>query len=539
MSLPLPPGFEFAGAFNLNFGDNSLNIPAQLAIPAPEGLAPGTQAYFLRKGAIPDATGTWNPIWLQEESGIVGDDGFIRTQSPPYPGVVRPGEYAVVYDGEAGSATLVKGQLTLTSYFPLEFFGVIDPRGYLGQLIEPDYFVTIPAFTITRDISSVQVVAIPKMGLPVVTEVGVQRNDDGTATFKAALDMPAPTTSDPTTPPVLQKAELKFKDDSGQPFDKGEPVLFLTGSNILVNNASDSKGSRFEDLVVEFQVGNQVYPGTILPDRSRSVGGNQFEVAVQVPNTLPLGASRIVLTRKQNQLVEQNGTAPVYKPIEYSSNPIRLPQGAEYVFATQNYPPLNPKNLSELAVIKGSNPKAVVEATSSLDLLISTIPVGDKSTDAAQASAVTSDGTRVYVVLRDSGRVAMVDPMVLRQVDTQTNTPGVNPIVIQATGAKPNSIAIDPRDNYAYIAIAIVGTFMFWTSTPSQQRTMRSSKPSKSAQTPPDCVIWQLAVTGASFSLPGPTITFTRSTLTLKTDQTNLTLTLANGTSKLEPLKDR
>ncbi len=106
LSLPLPPGFEFAGAFNLNFSDNSLNIPAQLAIPAPAGLAPGTQAYFLRKGAIPDATGTWNPIWLQEESGIVGDDGFIRTQSPPYPGVVRPGEYAVVYDSPTGSATL-------------------------------------------------------------------------------------------------------------------------------------------------------------------------------------------------------------------------------------------------------------------------------------------------------------------------------------------------------------------------------------------------------------------------------------------------
>jgi hypothetical protein len=127
LSLPLPAGFEFAGAFNLDFGDNSLNIPAQLAIPAPEGLAPGTKVYFLRKGAIPDATGTWNPIWLQEESGIVGDDGLIRTQSPPYPGVVRPGEYAVVYASPTGSATLVKGQLTLNYNFPLAFFGIIDP----------------------------------------------------------------------------------------------------------------------------------------------------------------------------------------------------------------------------------------------------------------------------------------------------------------------------------------------------------------------------------------------------------------------------
>ncbi|PSB39712.1 hypothetical protein C7B69_01790, partial [filamentous cyanobacterium Phorm 46] len=451
LSLPLPPGFEFAGVFNLNFSDNFLNIPAQLAIPAPAGLAPGTVAYFLRKGAIPDATGTWNPIWLQEESGIVGDDGNIRTQSPPYPGVVRPGEYAVVYSSPTGSATLVKGQLTLNYNFPLAFFGIIDPLGNIGQLIDPDKFVTTPAFTVTRDISSVQVVAIPKVGLPVITEVGVQRNDDGTATFKAALNMPAPTSSDPTTPPVLQKAELKFKDENNQQFENNEPLLFLTGGNILVNNASDSKGSRFEDLVVEFQVGNQVYSGTILPNRSRSVGGNQFEVAVQVPNTLPLGASGIVLTRKQNQLVEQNGTAPVYKPIEYSSNPIRLPQGAEYVFATQNFPPINPKSLSELVVIKGSNPKAAVEATSSKDLLISRIPVGSKSTDAAEASAVTGDGTRVYVVLRESGGVAMVDPMVLRQVDTQPDTPGVNPIVLPA-GAKPKSIAIDPRDNYAYIA---------------------------------------------------------------------------------------
>ncbi|WP_293314547.1 Ig-like domain-containing protein, partial [Microcoleus sp. PH2017_08_TRC_O_A] len=32
LSLPLPPGFEFAGAFNLNFSDNSLNIPAQPAL---------------------------------------------------------------------------------------------------------------------------------------------------------------------------------------------------------------------------------------------------------------------------------------------------------------------------------------------------------------------------------------------------------------------------------------------------------------------------------------------------------------------------
>ncbi|WP_445244360.1 Ig-like domain-containing protein, partial [Microcoleus sp. OTE_8_concoct_300] len=56
LSLPLPPGFEFAGAFNLNFGDNSLNIPAQLAVPAPAGLATPKGCKFsgLRQAGHPD-----------------------------------------------------------------------------------------------------------------------------------------------------------------------------------------------------------------------------------------------------------------------------------------------------------------------------------------------------------------------------------------------------------------------------------------------------------------------------------------------------
>ncbi len=443
LSLPLPAGFEFAGAFNLDFSGGPLNLPTQLAIPAPSGLAAGTQVYFMRKGAIPDETGTWNPIWLQEESGIVGTDGTIRTSSPPYPGVIRPGEYAVLYSSPTGSATLVKGQLTLNYNVPLAFLGIIDPLGGIGQLLEPDNFV--PAFTVTQDISSVKVVAIPKIGLPIVTEVGVQRNPNGIATFKAALDLPAPTSSNPTTPPVLQKAELKFKDSFGLDFENKEPLLFLTGGNILVNNARDSLGSRFEDLTVKFHVGNQVFEGQVVPTHSRSLGGNQYEIAVKIPETVPLGASRIVVTRKQNQIVDQNGTAPISKEIKYDSNPIQLPEGAEYVFAALG-------NADRVAVLNAKNPELVVENTSSKDLLSAQIPVGTSGvTDWAEASATTSDGTRVYVALRESGQVALIDPIVLKQVDTQPNTLGVNPIVLP-TGAKPKSIVIDSRDEYAYIA---------------------------------------------------------------------------------------
>jgi hypothetical protein len=185
LSLPIPAGFEFAGAFNLDFSGDKMNQPAQLAIPAPEGLAVGTKVYFMRKGAIPNETGTFGPMWLQEESGIVGSDGFIRTQSPPYPGIVRPGEYMVAVGNPPNSAILVKGQLSYD--FPVTFLGIMDPFGNIGQVLEPNAFSASPAFTVFTDISSVKVIAFPKQGLPKVTDLKVEPNGKGGATIGGPL----------------------------------------------------------------------------------------------------------------------------------------------------------------------------------------------------------------------------------------------------------------------------------------------------------------------------------------------------------------
>ncbi len=96
LSLPLPDGLQFAGGFNLDLGENSLKIPAQLAIPAPAGLSPGTEVLFMRKGSLPDANNIQNPTWLIEESGVVDASGTIRTNSPPFPGILESGEWAMV-----------------------------------------------------------------------------------------------------------------------------------------------------------------------------------------------------------------------------------------------------------------------------------------------------------------------------------------------------------------------------------------------------------------------------------------------------------
>ncbi|MBW4666720.1 MAG: hypothetical protein KME60_04570 [Cyanomargarita calcarea GSE-NOS-MK-12-04C] len=73
----------------------------------------------MRKGALPDETGTWKPIWISEEYGLVGADGYIRTQSPPYSGVLRPGEYMM----GSGGVSLVKGKISISHSYDLPMVG--------------------------------------------------------------------------------------------------------------------------------------------------------------------------------------------------------------------------------------------------------------------------------------------------------------------------------------------------------------------------------------------------------------------------------
>lgn len=276
----------------------------------------------------------------------------------------------------------------------------------------------------------------------------IDSTSDGTLANRSnrlPMNRLASTTPDPTSPPILEKAELKFKDENGQPFENNQSVLFLTGSNILVNNSGDPLGSRFEDLIAKFNVGYETYEGTILTDLCRDLGSNQCEVAVKVPNTAPLGASRIILSRRQNDRVGENASEPMYEEVQYNSNPIRVKSEDEYVFAAL-------PNADRVAVLDGADPKSVAASTSSSDIVLSRISVGtDDKSDRPRELAFTSDGTRAYVVLEASRRVALVDGIVLQQVDVNPNTPEINPIDLP-TGALPQSIAIHPENDCAYIA---------------------------------------------------------------------------------------
>ena len=83
--------------------------------------------------------------------------------------------------------------------------------------------------------------------------------------------------------------------------------------------------------MVKFEVGGKTYEGTILTNLSRKLANNQFEVAVRVPDTLALGDSRIVLSRKQNEKVSQNPAEPA-KEVLKNSNSSRVENTTKYVF---------------------------------------------------------------------------------------------------------------------------------------------------------------------------------------------------------------
>lgn len=314
LSLQLPDGLQFAGGFNLDLGNNSLKMPAQLAIPAPAGLSPGTEILFMRKGSLPDANNIYSPTWLIQESGYVDASGTIRTNSPPFSGILDSGEYAMFAWPTLGllgapvptlqgllniatldAATKTAGALNLSTNFGLQSTFLAANAGLIGiAAITTAQFagtILLLAYLAKYLQSGLKVIAIPQVGLPVVTPAGIQLDPEGIPSVTATVNIPTLFPADPFAPPVLQSAEFKL--------ENGDPTVVLTGSNFL--NNSNNLGGEFEDLTVSFRVGDKTYPGILIPDKNTDLGENRYKIAVKIPITVPVGESSIVVSRKQKK----------------------------------------------------------------------------------------------------------------------------------------------------------------------------------------------------------------------------------------------
>ena len=462
--LPLPQDITYVGSVRLDVGEASLAVPAQLALAAPADIPVGTEVYFTTLEEIPDGNGGLRSVLNVVESAAVDADGMIRTQSPPWPGLDRTKTYHLLYANRAGGFEVNRGRIQIDYNLPIAAFGIIDPTGTLASLYPPpeDEFSKvqdfvedladkvnlpqaplavydrlsnvllngpfIPFLTITLNVSSVEVLTVPTVGLPTVTSAGVEVNADGVLEVNTVVNVTGPADADPFAAPVLQEAQFELVD--------GEPVIYLIGQNFQAGANST--------LTANFQVGREQYEGTILPDLTSHLGGNRIQIGVRPPNTTPIGTAQVIVTRSQE---ERRGPDPDdVITVDYRSNGIRLPASNEYVFSALRFS-------DQVAVLQGaSNVVGAIE--DSRDLLVARLPVGTGGNDDdwPRNLALTSDGARAYVVLERSGQVALVDSIALRQVDTNPNTEPVDAIPLPgAEGVRPVSIAIGPRDQYAYV----------------------------------------------------------------------------------------
>ena len=344
---------------------------------------------------------------------------------------------------ELRKSKLTKRKNTLLDTF--NSFTSLPGTDLLGML------ETAPFLSISYDISSLKVTQVPAIGLPTVTQTGVQLDADGLPTFEVKLDVPEVQESGPAAPPVLQQAQLRFQDENNQSYENNQPVLFLTGSNVLVENGDDELGRKFEDLIVKFQMGLTTVEVPVLTELSERLPDNEFKVAVKVPDDIVLGMTDISLIRRQNKVVRRIGPKEFKEEVKFESNEIDLVATGEYILGVQR--------LSDfVSVIDGRDPNTLPNISSSADLLLARIPIGTEDVrDRPRDIAVTSDGSRAYATLENTGKLALIDTMVLQQIDINPQTEDVIDPIDLGTDASPSSIVIDSRDRYAYISDSRIG----------------------------------------------------------------------------------
>src|SRR5262249_12603565 len=141
---------------------------------------------------------------------------------------------------------------------------------------------------------------------------------------------------------------------------------------------------------------------------------------------------------QRQMAADANNLEPQAGMSQVESNHVRLTADRRFVAGTTVG--------DQLAVLDGKT----------LDL-VARVPVGtDGGIDSPRSVALTHAGTRAYVTLQNTARLAVVDMEALQQFDTRPDTSaaqtiGVNPIDLP-DGASAYWIRIDSKDQFAYVS---------------------------------------------------------------------------------------
>ncbi len=440
LPLAVPAGFEFAAAFRLEFGEDTLSQPVQLAIPVPSTIAPGTKVFLLRESIIPDETGAEIPLWLQVESAVVGTDGFARTTSPPYPGVPNMGNYVMTvtpggFTTASGEVHLLIPGVDIAGAPPMVVataggaLGVIVGAAFNGLLDGSSPFDAV--LNLKRGRNVLTIYQIPAVGLPTKTTLDVEVRPNEINTFVVTMPIAAPPLPE-SEPPRIDFAHVEFTDQGAE--------LVLTGQRFTNPPGSRSpRGLAPQDVIVTFRNPD----GQELVAHPLAATSTLTDLHVPVPQGVILGLATITASRPGQVRTRSPGSSVLrWQDQEVPSNAVTLRQKAldnKYLFVAD-------ANSGDVAVIN-ADPKSPA-----FHEVIARIPVGKPGPGGFPVrAAVTPDGTRTYVTRRHAGDVVLVDALALQEIDVDPSTPRIDRIALP-DGAFPFGIAIDPRGEFAYVS---------------------------------------------------------------------------------------
>jgi YD repeat-containing protein len=478
LPLALPDAFQFAGAFQLDLGNQVLGIPAQIAIPAPVGLAAGTEVFFMSLDRMPDSNGGIKEVWVVEESGVVGADGFIRTQSPPWQGATRTGTYTMAVPKfrykvlEAFLPTELLNIFNIGGNVVLDFAGAVVKAiasPILGYALLADQAIRfaqdkwngtetipIPVFedpildlfaTRTAIEFSKDFVVVPVVGFPYPAVAGVSLNlaqlspqGNPIARFTGFTPPPITARYDPT----LESATVEF-DDQGV-------LVRVKGVNFSSQNAQISLPGHIDNLFVRWQYGEQVF---LQPVEKK----NSTELIIRPPAIVPLGRGL------QLQIVREIGTPENFSTAKSVAASLIIQTPIDRVWGAA---PLS----NSVKLINSENPSKVVAEDGSSNLLLASIAFGDNT----EPRFVATLKDRVYVTLASDKSVALIDAIGLRELDTNPDTVGTMDRIKLNGAARPMSIVLSENNLYAYVGDQAAGSIYVIDIDPNSRTYNRHVK---------------------------------------------------------------
>ncbi|MCB1095299.1 MAG: Ig-like domain-containing protein [Verrucomicrobiae bacterium] len=464
-SQTLPP--NIVGGFQIDFGSDELDYPAQVGIPV-NGLAAGDEVIFMRADTYVDKDGVVRTTWVQDEIGLVGTDGIARSQSWPYAGFFQTGQFAVVkYD--VTTYKRVRGAVSFLGPFDLETTESVEiiAQGDAGE----SYSVQIPPSQFSRALSRLEgglelagildtEINIPITEVttafvvhrftnlpPVITELTI---DPDAAEFEIVVNnLPTVPLESNRDDPFVTSAEIVFVDDGG----KARPVLELRGSRFFVPSPPGATELTLDDVRVRFDSPELENPLIIKDIDQLSMSSGQTSlyqvtptlIRVPFPRAITLGLTSITVEAPSLKGRPKEVAEAIQREFTLrflDSNSIRLPSTADYSFAA----------------LTRTSSVGVVRAGGGESNLVATVPIESIHDSRPRSVAVTSDNTRVYVALEGVGAVAVVDAIALQEIDTKPVSifQEVNGIDLPVS-SRPFGITIDPQDRYAYVTDGVSG----------------------------------------------------------------------------------